>query len=93
LKSSNLQTADAIMDNRCSPRRRSSQRRTLILLPLNLPRLTDQAAAQLVEVLHELAAGIEHIYATPIARYHRRQRQLHQARPSPPPPAPDDPPF
>lgn len=81
------------MCNRCSPRRRSSPRQTLILLPLNLPRLTDQAATQLVELLHELVAGIEHHYATPIDRYHRRQRRLHQTRQSPPPSAPDDPPF
>lgn len=79
------------MCNRCSLPRSSINRETLIL-PLNLPRLTDRAAAQLVDVLHELITDIEHHYATQIDRHHRRQRELRHARQSPPS-TPDDPPF
>ena len=67
-------------------------KRETLILPLNLPRLTDKAAAQLVDVLHELVTGIEHHYAAQIDHYHRRQRELRQSRQSQPS-TPDDPPF
>ena len=67
-------------------------KRETLILPLNLPCLTDKAAAQLVDVLHELVTGIEHHYATQIDRYHRRQRQLRHARQSQTS-TPDDLPF
>jgi hypothetical protein len=67
-------------------------KRETLILPLNLPCLTDKAAVQLVDVLHELMTGIEHHYAAQIDRYHRRQRELHHARQSQPS-TPDDPPF
>lgn len=79
------------MCDRC-PLPRSSIKRETLILPLNLPCLTDKAAAQLLDVLHELLTGIEHHYATQIDRYHRRQHELRQARQSPPS-TPDDPPF
>jgi len=63
-----------------------------LILPLKLPCLTDKAAAQLVEVLHELLTGIEHHYAPQIERYHRHQRELRRAR-QPPPSTPADLPF
>lgn len=70
-------------------------KRETLILPLNLPCLTDKAAAQLVDVLHELVTGIEHHYAAQIHRYHKRQREIRhspqdrQSLPS----TPDDPPF
>ena len=67
------------------------KRKTLIL-PLNLPCLTDKGAAQLVELLHELVTGIEHHYAAHIHRYHKRQQEIRYARQSRPL-MPDDPPF
>jgi hypothetical protein len=67
-------------------------KRETLILPLNLPCLTDKGAAQLIEVLHELVTGIEHHYAAQIDRYHRRERELRHARQSQPS-TPDDPPF
>lgn len=79
------------MCNRHSLRRSSFKRQTLIL-PLDLPCLTDKAAAQFVDILHALVAGIEHHYATQIDQYDRRQHNLHLARQSQPS-IQDDPPF
>jgi len=67
-------------------------KRQTLLLPLNLPCLTDKAAAQFVELLHQLVTGIEHHYAAQIDRYHQRERELRLAR-QPQPSASDDPPF
>lgn len=50
------------------------KRRTAIL-PLALPVLTDKAAVQLIELLHELLAAVEHQYAAQVQRYQRRQRE------------------
>ena len=68
-------------------------KRQTLILPLSLPCLTDKAAVQLLDVLHELLTTIEFHYATQIRRYHQREReklrnaqQPHQARL-------DDPPF
>jgi hypothetical protein len=43
-------------------------------------------------LLHELIAGIEHHYAAQAHRYHQRQREIPQHRPSPSS-TPTDPPF
>ena len=67
-------------------------KRHTVILPFLLPRLTDQAAAQLVELLHALLAGIEHHYAEQVHRYHKRQRNLHLDR-QPAPSRFSDPPF
>ncbi len=68
-------------------------KRQTLLLPLNLPCLTDKAAMQLLDVLHELVSTIEFHYATQVRRYHRREREklrtVQQQKPS----RPDDPPF
>ena len=69
-----------------------SMKRQTLILPLDLPCLTDKAAAQLVELLRELVASIEHHYATQIDRYQRRERKRHLARQAQPS-TPDDPPF
>lgn len=67
-------------------------KRETLILPLTLPCLTDKAATQFVDLLHELVTGIEHHYGAQIDRYHRRERERHHARQSPPA-TPDDPPF
>ena len=54
-----------------------------VILPFVLPRLTDKTAAQLVELLHALLAGIEHHYAEQVHRYHKRQQEIRQDRQSP----------
>jgi hypothetical protein len=68
-------------------------KRVTVLLPLLLPRLSDPAAAQLLELLRELIVAIEHHYAAQIHRYRNRQREI---RPHPSTSKPDsafDPPF
>ena len=67
-------------------------KRHTVILPFLLPRLTDKAAAQLVELLHALLAGIEHHYAEQVLRYHQHRRQMRQDRRSPPSNL-SDPPF
>ena len=67
-------------------------KRHTVILPFLLPRLTDQAAAQLVELLHALLAGIEHHYAEQVHRYHKRQHNIRLDR-QPPSSFFNDPPF
>jgi len=67
-------------------------KRHTVILPFLLPRLTDKAAAQLLELLHALLAGIEHHYAEQVHHYHQRRRQIRQDRRSPPSNL-SDPPF
>ena len=70
-------------------------KRHTVILPFVLPRLTDKAAAQLLDSLHAILAGIEHHYATPLHRYHQHQREIRQARRCRRSPlaTPTDPPF
>jgi hypothetical protein len=58
-------------------------KRHTVILPLLLPRLTDKAAAQFVELLHEIAAGIEHHYAEQVHRYRKRRREIQYDRQAP----------
>ena len=51
-------------------------KRHTVILPFLLPRLSDQAAAQLVALLNALLAGIEHHYAEQVHRYHRRRGEI-----------------
>lgn len=67
-------------------------KRHTVILPFIFPRLSDKAAAQLVELLHALLAGIEHHYAEQVHRYHKRQRNIRLDR-QPPPSIFNDPPF
>lgn len=53
-------------------------KRHTVILPFVLPRLTDRAAAQFIELLHELIAGIEHHYAAQVHRYHKREQERRQ---------------
>lgn len=71
---------------------RQSMKRETLILPLDLPCLTDKAAAQLVDLLHELLGSIEHHYAAQIDRHHRRERERRLARRTQPSTL-DDPPF
>ena len=70
-------------------------KRHTVILPFVLPRLTDKAAAQLLDLLHAILSGIEHHYATQVHRYHQRQRQIQQDRlyRRSPLSTPTDPPF
>lgn len=67
-------------------------KRHTVIMPFNLPRLTDKAAAQFIELLHQLFADIEHHYAEQAHRYrkHQQEIQYHQQSPSS---RPTDPPF
>ena len=67
-------------------------KRHTLIVPLDLPRLTDKAAAQLIELLHQLFANIEYHYAQQAFRYHKRQQKIRQDRP-PPSSESSDPPF
>ena len=55
-------------------------KRHTVILPLLLPRLNDKAAAQLLDLLHAILAGIEHHYAEQVHRYHQRRQQIQQDR-------------
>ena len=70
-------------------------KRHTVILPFLLPRLTDKAAAQLLDLLHTILAGIEHHYAEQVQRYHKRRQQIHQDRlyRRSPLSTPTDPPF
>jgi hypothetical protein len=68
-------------------------KRATVLLPLLLPRLSDQAAAQLLELLRELIVAIEYHYAAQIERHRKRQREMRRDYPHATPRSPLDPPF
>jgi tRNA G26 N,N-dimethylase Trm1 len=53
-------------------------KRTPVLQPLHLPRLSDKTAAQFVAALRELLSAIEDHYARQAYRYRRRQRERHR---------------
>jgi hypothetical protein len=57
-------------------------KRRTVIVPFDLPCLTDKAAAQLTELLHELFSGIEHHYAEQAFRYNKRQLEIRQDRQS-----------
>jgi hypothetical protein len=55
-------------------------KRTTIILPMLMPRISDHAAVQLLDILEQLIACVRHHYEPQIHRWHRRQRR---AQPSP----------
>jgi hypothetical protein len=63
-----------------------------VIVPLNLPRLSDPAAAQCVELLHQLVNAIEHHYAHQVHRHRKRARKIDPDRKASPP-TPFDHPF
>ena len=60
-------------------------KRTTVIVPLTLPRLSDPAAAHLIAVLHELLTLIEHHYGTQAHRHRKHRRDLDAPRPRDPP--------
>ena len=49
-------------------------KRVFILIPMMLPKISDRAAAELLEILEQLLACVRHHYEPQIHRWHRRQR-------------------
>jgi hypothetical protein len=46
-----------------------------VLVPLRLPRISDRAAAQLLDILDKLHGSVRHHYADQAWRWQRRQQQ------------------
>lgn len=67
-------------------------KRQTVILPFILPRLTDKAAGQFIELLHELAVTIAHHYSKQAHRHRKRQQEIQYRQKSPPSP-PTDPLF
>ena len=67
-------------------------KRTFILMPMMLPRISDRAAAQLLDILEQLLECVRHHYGPQIQRWHRSQCRAHPAR-KPLPSLFDDMPF
>ena len=67
-------------------------KRVFVTLPMLLPRLSDQAAAQLLDILELLHDAMKHHYGAQAWRWHKRQA----GRPAPAQrraPCTDDEPF
>ena len=59
-------------------------KRVTFIVPMLLPRISDLAAVQLIDILGQLLACVRHHYAPQTLRWHRRQRSPDPARrPSP----------
>ncbi|MCI0353671.1 MAG: hypothetical protein L0099_01340 [Acidobacteria bacterium] len=67
-------------------------KRQLAILPFDLPHLSDKAAAQLIDVLHQIVQSIEYHYADEAHRYRQRQQEI-AATLHAPASNPTDPPF
>ena len=63
-----------------------------VVVRLSLPCLTDKAAVQFVDLLHQLIERIEFHYSVQIHRYSKRQQNIFDARQSRAS-KPTDPPF
>jgi hypothetical protein len=55
-------------------------KRAFILMPMMLPRISDRAAAQLLDILEQLLECVRHHYGPQIQRWHRSQCRAHQPR-------------
>jgi hypothetical protein len=68
---------------------------TTIIVPLLLPKLSDQSAAQLLDILAQFIACARHHYDPQIQRWRQRQRHRHRQSPLSRPAAssPSDSPF
>jgi hypothetical protein len=64
-------------------------KRTTVLIPMLLPRISDLAAVQLLDILEQLLDCVRHHYAPLIQRCQRHQRT--RAQPTRPPPPELDP--
>jgi hypothetical protein len=61
-------------------------KRVTFIVPMLLPRISELAAVQLIDILEQLLACVRHHYAPQTLRWHRRQRSLEldlARRPSP----------
>jgi hypothetical protein len=67
-------------------------KRQFAILPFDLPRLSDKAAAQLLDVLHQILEGIEYHYADQAHHHRKRQHESADTRHAPTS-NPTDPPF
>ena len=55
-------------------------KRAFILMPMLLPRISDRAAAQLLDILEQLLECVRHHYGPQIQRWHRSQCRAHPPR-------------
>ena len=55
-------------------------KRVFILMPMMLPKISDRAAAELLEILEQLLACVRHHYEPQIHRWHRSQCSVAPAR-------------
>jgi hypothetical protein len=60
-----------------------AMKRHTVILPLVLPCLNDKTAAQFVDLLHQLVAGIEYHYADQAHRYRKQQQEIAYTRHAP----------
>ena len=65
---------------------------TSVLIPMLLPRISDHAAVQLLDILEQLLECVRHHYAPQIQRWQRRRRSVDPPR-QPSTPLFDDVPF
>lgn len=59
-------------------------KRVFVTLPMLLPRLSDKAAAQLLDILAMLHESVRHHYGPQAERWQRRQCPQHRPHASPP---------
>lgn len=55
-------------------------KRVFILMPIMLPKISDRAAAELLDILEQLLACVRHHYEPQIHRRHRSQCSAAPAR-------------
>ena len=68
-------------------------KRVFLLMPMMLPKLSDRAAAELLEILEQLLASVRHHYEPQVRRWQRRQRQAELRMHTPATPLFGDEPF
>jgi hypothetical protein len=68
-------------------------KRVFILLPMMLPRISDRAAAELLDILEQLLASVRHHYAPQAHRWQRSRCSVAPARRPSSPTLFDDQPF
>lgn len=65
-------------------------KRRTVIIPITLPKISDHAAVQLMDILQQLSASAHHHYAAQIQRWHRQQRRRDDVTPRPQPPKSQD---
>jgi uncharacterized membrane protein YccC len=53
------------------------RRSVFVTLPMRLPRLSDKAAAQLLDILSQLLESVQHHYGSQARRWQHQQSRLH----------------